>query len=156
MMPLCYHKFPDWPVALLCPISMASARMDDIMIQTGGCGRDGLEDKAIPDSGWGLDFKPSCRVHDWMIQQAKENYRRHKDEARLVAEERFADSALAFNLINSANQLTKSKLLRWLRLRRIYKYVDAVSIVDVLSALPEETLVAMGYGSATEAMEGIC
>lgn len=156
MMPLCYHKFPDWPVALLCPVAMASARMDDILIQTGGCGRDGLEDKAIPDTIWGLDLKPTCRVHDWMYQVAKENARKHRDQERLTAEEKFADATLAFNGVNTINQQTKSKVLRWLRLRRLYKYVDATSVTDILKVLPQETLVAMGYVSATEAMEAIC
>jgi len=156
MIPVCFYNFREWGVSLLCPISMASARMDDIMIQTGGCGRDGLEDRLIPDSIWGLDITPVCRVHDWMYQQARERGRKHRDAERLRAEEAFADGVMACNLVQLIQQRTSSRLLRWLRLRRAHKYIDAISMTDILTVLPQETLVAMGYGSATEAMEGVC
>lgn len=91
-----------------------------------------------------------------MYQQAEERARRHRDQARLKAEEAFSDGIMACNLVQLIQQRTSNKVLRWLRLRRAHKYIDAVSMTDILSVLPQETLVAMGYGTATEALEGIC
>lgn len=152
MIPVCFHKFSEWGVSLLCPISMAAMRMDDIMLQTNGCGREGLEERLIPDTIYGLDISPVCRVHDIMYQQAQERARRHKDQAKLTAEEQFADGVMSCNLVQFIQQRTSNALLRWLRLRRAHKYTDAVSMTDILSVLPEETLVAMGYDTATAAM----
>ena len=152
MTPVCFYNFEDCGVRLLCPISMTAMRMDDIILQTNGCGRDGLEEWLIPDTIWGLDISPVCRVHDIMYQQAQERARRHKDQARLTAEEQFADGVMSCNLVQLIQQKTGSAILRWLRLRRAHKYTDAVSMADILSVLPEETLVAMGYDTATAAM----
>ena len=152
MTPVCFHKFSEWGVSLLCPISMAAMRMDDIMIQSNGCGREGVEAALIPDTIWGLDVSPVCRVHDIMYQQAQDRARRHKDQGRLSAEEGFADGVMACNLVQLIQQQTSNGFLRWLRLRRAHKYVDAVSLTNVLSVLPEQTLVAMGYDTATQAM----
>ena len=151
--PVCFHKFTEWGCSLLCPISMAAMRMDDIMLQTNGCGRAGLEERLMPDTIWGLDISPACRVHDIMYQQAEERARRHKDQARLTAEEQFADGILACNLVQLIQQQTSNRLLRWLRLRRAHKYTDAVALTDILTVLPEPVLVAMGYDTATAAME---
>jgi len=152
MTPVCFYHFEEWGVRLLCPISMASMRMDDIMIQSNGCGREGAEARIIPDTIWGLPIGPICRVHDIMYQQAEERARRHKDQARLTAEEHFADGVMAANLVQYINQMTRNRLLRWMRLRRAYKYVDAISLTDMLTVLPEQVLVAMGYDTATQAM----
>ena len=152
MTPVCFHKFSEWSCSLLCPISMAAMRMDDIMLQSNGCGREGLEEWLIPDTIWGLDISPVCMVHDIMYQQAQERARRHKDQARLTAEEQFADGVMSCNLVQLIQQRTSNAILRWLRLRRAHKYTDAVSMADILSVLPEETLVAMGYDTATAAM----
>lgn len=156
MIPVCYFNFKEWGVSLLCPISMAMMRMDDIMLQSNGCGREGVEARLIPDTIWGLDVSPVCRVHDIMYQQAEERARRHRDQTRLTAEEAFADGVMACNLVQLIQQRTSNRLLRWLRLRRAHKYIDAISVTDILTVLPKEMLVAMGYGSATQAMEGIC
>lgn len=156
MIPVCFYSFREWGVSLLCPISMAMMRMDDIMLQSNGCGREGVEARLIPDTIWGLDVSPVCRVHDIMYQQAEERARRHRDQTRLTAEEAFADGVMACNLVQLIQQRTSNRLLRWLRLRRAHKYIDAISVTDILTVLPKETLVAMGYGSATQAMEGTC
>lgn len=153
MTPVCYSYFPEWGVRLLCPISVPAMRMDDIMLQTNGCGREGLEERLIPDTIWGLDISPVCRVHDIMCQQAQERARRHKDQARLTAEEHFADGVMSCNLVQVIQQQTSNRLLRWLRLRRAHKYTDAVALTDILTVLPEPVLVAMGYDTATAAME---
>ena len=152
MIPVCFYFFEDWGVKLLCPISVASMRMDDIMLQSNGCGREGLEERLIPDTIYGLDISPVCRVHDIMYQQAEERARRHKDQARLTAEEHFADGIMAANLVQLIQQRTSNRVLRWLRLRRAHKYVDAIALTDILTVLPEPVLVAMGYETATEAI----
>lgn len=156
MIPVCYYNFREWGVSLLCPLSMATMRMDDIMLQSNGCGREGVEARLIPDTIWGLDVSPVCRVHDIMYQQAEERARRHREQERLTAEEAFADGVMACNLVQLIQQKTSNRLLRWLRLRRAHKYIDAISVTDILKVLPQETLVAMGYGEAAGAMEGIC
>lgn len=150
--PVCYKFFDEWGVKLLVPLSFAAASMDDILIQTNGCGRAGAEARLVPDTIWGLDVGPVCRVHDWMYQQAVEGARRHKSQARLTEAEHFADGVMACNLVGLINQATRNRLLRWMRLRRAYKYIDAVSLTDLLKVLPQETLVAMGYETATQAM----
>ena len=153
MIPVCFHKFQDWGVSLLCPISMATMRMDDIMLQSNGCGREGMEGRLGPDTIWGLDVSPVCRVHDIMYQQAQDRARRHKDQARLTAEEHFADGIMACNLVQIINNHSGNRFMRWLRLRIASRYIRATSVTDVLTVLPEETLVAMGYDTATAAME---
>lgn len=152
MAPVCVYHFEEWGIRLLCPISMASMRMDDIMLQSNGCGRAGIEQRLVPDTIWGLDISPVCRVHDVMYQQAEERARRHKDQIRLTAEEHFADGVMACNLVQLIQQRTSNLLLRWLRLRRAHKYVDAIALTDILTVLPEPVLVAMGYETATEAI----
>jgi len=87
-----------------------------------------------------------------MYQMAVESSRRHKSQSRLTDAEHFADGVMACNLVGLINQATRNRLLRWMRLRRAYKYIDAVSLTDLLKVLPTETLVAMGYETATEAM----
>jgi hypothetical protein len=150
--PVCYKYFDEWGVKMLVPLSFAAASMDDILIQTNGCGREGAEAWIVPDTIWGLEIGPVCRVHDWMYQQAVERARRHKSADKLTADEHFADGVMACNLVGLINQRTGNRLLRWLRLRRAYKYIDAVSLTDLLKVLPEETLVAMGYDTATQAL----
>lgn len=152
MTPVCFFKFKEWNVSLLCPVSMAMMRMDDIMIQSNGCGREGLEGRLVPDTIYGLDIGPVCRVHDIMYQQARERSRRHRDQVKLTAEEHFADGIMACNLVQLIQQRTSNRLLRWLRLRRAHKYTDAIALTDILTVLPEPVLVAMGYETATEAI----
>ena len=41
--PVCHKFFPDWGYKLLVPLSFAAAEMDDILAQTNGCGREGVE-----------------------------------------------------------------------------------------------------------------
>jgi len=152
MTPVCFYHFKDWGVRLLCPISMATMRMDDIMLQSNGCGREGIENILVPDTIWGLDISPVCRVHDIMYQQAQERARRHMSQIKLTEEEGFADGVMACNLVQLIQQRTSNGILRWMRLRRAHKYVDAVSLTNVLTILPEQTLIAMGYSTATQAM----
>ena len=150
--PVCCYNFAEWGVKLLAPLTMVRASMEDILAQTNGCGREGIEDWLVPDTIWGLDISPVCRVHDWMYQQAQESARRHRDQDKLTEDEHFADGIFGANLISLIKQKTRSKAVTWLRLRRAYKYVDAVALTDLLTVLPQPVLVAMGYETATEAM----
>ena len=150
--PVCCYTFAEWDCKLLAPLTMVRASMEDILAQTNGCGREGIEDWLVPDTIWGLDISPVCRVHDWMYIDAAEAARKHGDQDRLSEAERFADGIMGANLISLIKQKTSSKVVQWMRLRRAYKYIDAVAITDVLKVLPQQTLVAMGYETATEAM----
>ena len=151
--PVCYKFFDEWGVKLLVPLSFAAASMDDIMAQTNGCGRDGAEGFFVPDTIYGMDVSMVCRVHDWMYIDAAEKSRRHKDQAKLTEAEHFADGVFACNFVSVINAKSGNRLMRWLRLRRAYKYIDAVALTDLLTVLPEQTLVAMGYDTATQALE---
>lgn len=128
------RAFPEWSgLKLLVPTAMAGVSIDYILRMTNGCGRAGLGGRLVPDTIWGLDVSPACRVHDWMYQDAASR-----------ADEDFADAILAANLVSLIQQRTSGRLLTWLRLRRAYKYVDAVAMTDVLD-------VATLLRSATEA-----
>lgn len=148
--PVCHKFFPDWGYKLLVPLSFAAAEMDDILAKTNGCGRAGIEDRIIPDTIWGLDVTPVCRVHDWMYMEAAERSRKHRSQEKTTQDEHYADGVFALNLVFTINEHTCNRFLRWLRLRRANKYINAVAVTDVLKVLPQDTLVAMGYGTATE------
>ena len=84
----------------------------------------------MPDTIWGLDISPVCRVHDYMYLHAE-----------ALAEENYADAIFGANLISLIQQKTKFALLKWLRLRRAYKYIDAVALTNCVDVA---TLDAMG------------
>jgi len=80
-----------------------------------GCGPGGLGDLLIPDRVYGLNIKPACKIHDWM-------YTIYNDEVGFdLANQIFLD-----NMIRINNAATKSRLLKYLRSRRILKYYRAV------------------------------
>ena len=138
--PVCHYNFSEWGCKLIAPLTMVRASHDDIMIQTNGCGRAGIEGWLVPDTIWGLDISPVCRVHDWMYQTAQESARRHKDQGRLTEDEHFADGIFGANLISLIKQKTRSKVVQWMRLRRAYKYVDAVALTNCVDVATLEAL----------------
>lgn len=128
--PICHHYFPDWACKLLAPLDMVRKPMDEILDATNGCGREGIENVLVPDTIWGLDVSPVCRVHDWMYGHAGS-----------VEEENYADAIFGANLISIIQQHTTFAPLKWLRLRRAYKYVDAVAMTNCIDVA---TLDALG------------
>jgi len=130
--PICHHYFGAWGCKLLCPLHMTRLTMEQIYARTNGCGREGLEGRLIPDTIWGLDISPACNVHDIMYQMADTR-----------EEENYADAIFGANLISLIQQKTTFAPLKWLRLRRAYKYVDAVAMTNVLDVA---TLEAIGMG----------
>ena len=128
--PICHYYFKEWDCKLLAPLTMVRVPMSDIMDATNGCGREGIEERLIPDTIWGLDISPVCRVHDWMYA-----------DADTAEEENYADAIFGANLISLIKQKTSSRILQWLRLRRAYKYVDAVALTNCVDVA---TLEAMG------------
>lgn len=133
--PICHYYFKEWEAKLLAPLTMIKRPMAEIMDGTNGCGRAGIEGAVVPDTIWGLDVSPVCRVHDWMY-----------GEADTLEEENYADAIFGANLISIVQQKTKNPILKWLRLRRAYKYVDAVAMTNVLDVA---TLEIMGIKEAT-------
>lgn len=127
--PICHHRWKEWDCTLLTPLSMLRLSMDAIMEMTNGCGREGIEERLIPDTIWGLDISPVCRVHDWMYA-----------DADTTEEENYADAIFGANLISLIQQKTKSSILKWLRLRRAYKYVDAVALTNCVDVATLEIL----------------
>ena len=128
--PVCCYNFAEWGCKLIAPLTMVRANMDDIILQTNGCGRTGIEDWLVPDTIWGLDISPVCRVHDYMYLHAEK-----------LAEENYADAIFGANLISLIQQKTKFAPLKWLRLRRAYKYIDAVALTNCVDVA---TLDALG------------
>lgn len=128
--PICHHRWVQWDCTLLTPLSMLRLSMDAIMEMTNGCGREGIEGRIVPDTIWGLDISPACRVHDYMYTHAD-----------ALAEENYADAIFGANLISLIQQKTSFPLLKWLRLRRAYKYIDAVALTNCVDVA---TLDALG------------
>ena len=132
--PICHHRWKEWDCTLLTPLTMLRHNMDAIMEMTNGCGREGIEGVLVPDTIWGLDISPVCRVHDYMYIHADSR-----------ADEDYADAIFGANLISIIQQKTKFRPLKWLRLRRAYKYVDAVAMTNVLDVA---TLKSIGMGDS--------
>lgn len=128
--PICHYYFADWDVKLLAPLDMVRRPMDEILDATNGCGRKGHLDEHVPDTIWGLDISGACRVHDWMYG--------HADTRE---EENYADAIFGANLISTIQQHTTVWPLKWLRLRRAYKYIDAVALTNCIDVA---TLDALG------------
>ena len=129
MSDLVTHCFDAWGVTLIMPRAMSVTDMDDIMIMTNGCGRDGAENRLVPDSILGLDISPACRVHDWMYTDAQEA---NCEQDALNAEIE-ADAVFAANLDGIICQKSGNKLMRWLRLQVAHWYIDAVSCTDIVA-----------------------
>ena len=128
--PICHHRWKEWDCTLLTPLTMLRLDMPTIMEMTNGCGREGVEGRIVPDTIWGLDISPVCRVHDYMYMHAE-----------TLAEENYSDAIFGANLISLIQQKTKFAPLKWLRLRRAYKYVDAVALTNCVDVA---TLDALG------------
>ena len=83
-----------------------------------GCGPGGVGDFLIPDTVWiTVSIRDACRIHDWgyrhCIESSEEDRARH-------------DRILRNNAIRIVNHYTKSKLLKWLRYRRVQTYYAMV------------------------------
>ena len=128
---LAFRQFPEWGARLLIPMSMAGVCVAQIVDATNGCGREGIEGALVPDTIWGLDVAPVCRIHDWMYV-----------EAECIEDENDADAVLAANMVEFIKQRSANAFMVWLRLRRAYKYIDAVTLTDVVDVdrTPEVSL----------------
>lgn len=81
----------------------------------GRCGAgNGIGEKLVPETIWGLKITPACQIHDQMY--AKGKTQSDKEEADRV----FLNNLLRIIDGNS------NKVMRWLRSRRAYKYYEAV------------------------------
>lgn len=118
---LVFRHFSEWGARLLIPAGMAYLSVQQIIDATNGCGREGLEGSLVPNTIWGLDVSPVCRIHDWMYSDA----RGEQDEID-------ADAVLAANMVEFIKQRSANWFMVWLRLRRAYKYIDAVTLTDVV------------------------
>jgi hypothetical protein len=82
-----------------------------------GCGPGGAGDKLVPDTMYGLDISPACRVHDWYYRFFPED----TEEARAMA-----DRIMKNNLLRIVEAHTKNRVLLWLRRRRCHTYYTMV------------------------------
>ena len=82
-----------------------------------GCGPGGAGDKLVPDTMYGLDISPACRIHDWYYRFWPED----SEEARAMA-----DRVMKNNLLRIVENKTKWRVLLWLRRRRCHTYYTMV------------------------------
>lgn len=80
---------------------------------TGGCGPGGLGDYLVPDTLWGLNVKPACKIHDFYYSEMMPGTIECKEEA---------DRVFLNNMIRIIKAVTDSKILRVLRMRRAKTY----------------------------------
>ena len=128
---LAFRYFPEWGARLLIPMSMSGVSVGRIKDVTNGCGREGVENMIVPDTIWGLDISPVCRIHDWMYT-----------DAECADDENDADAVFAANMVEFIKQRSANWFMTWIRLRRAYTYVDAVTLTDVVDVgkTPEVSL----------------
>jgi len=83
-----------------------------------GCGPgDGIGDRLVPDTMYGLNVSEACRVHDWYYRFYPED----TEDARAMADRIFRN-----NLLRIVRAKTENPILRWLRERRCVAYYLAV------------------------------
>ena len=94
----------------------ASQRERRAVIGRGGCGAgDGLGDRLVPDTMWGLSVQPACEIHDWMYAKG-----------RSIEDKKQADGVFLDNLLRIIDAGTSSWVLRKLRRRRARTYYLSV------------------------------
>ena len=79
-----------------------------------GCGPGGAGDSLVPDTVWfTVSIRPACRIHDWGYRHAcdasEEGRKRH-------------DRIFRNNALRIVDYHTKSRILKWLRYRRVQTY----------------------------------
>ena len=82
-----------------------------------GCGPGGVGDILVPDTVYGLDISLACKIHDWYYRFYPDN----TEEGRLLA-----DSIFKNNMLRIVRDRSKSRILRWLRVRRCRVYYGMV------------------------------
>ena len=133
--PICNFTWTKWGCKLLTPVSLTRYTADEIEGMGYGCGPGRFGDMVVPDTIWGLDVRYVCFLHDYMYSTAKTR-----------EDEQYADAIFGANMISIINQKTQFWILKWLRLRRAYKYIDAVTMTNVLDVA---TLQAVGMEDFT-------
>ena len=83
---------------------------------TGGCGPGGFGDMFVPDTLWGMNVFPACRIHDYMYGVGE-----------TLADKDEADRVFLNNMVRLAKAGTRWNWLRRLRLRRAGTYYFFVS-----------------------------
>jgi hypothetical protein len=85
-------------------------------LEINGCGPKGWLNALVPDTIYGLKIAAACDIHDYMYIVGETQA--HKEEA---------DDVFRNNLIRIIMANTDNRLLRWLRLKRVKVYYEAVS-----------------------------
>lgn len=143
MIPICFKNYKDWNRTLL--VSLHTAGMMEVEIEAAGngCGRAGLEGKAIPDTFYGLSVRNVCNVHDvecdYIWNQALSKIERGMTPAEadewLDRAEVCVDGMFGYNLKTVVHLESSNWLIRYLRQKRANKYFGAVLALDVMSVL---------------------
>ncbi len=99
---------------LAAPQSFWDADEDFIDEFTGGCGPGqpgSLADRLIPDKMYGLSVMLACRIHDWtyIVWNSNKGFKQ-------------SNNLFRNNMQRIVDQTKSSKLLTWLRYKRLYKY----------------------------------
>lgn len=109
-------KTNHFGIELECSETFAAATLELIEAVTNGCG-DGWRDGIIPDTMWGLDVKPACRIHDW-------DYTEGLTESDRLA----ADNRLLLNLLTIVRMRSSNHFSAWFRGWRAQTYYQAVRV----------------------------
>ena len=86
----------------------------ELALMTGGCGPGEQGDKLVPDTAWGLSFKPACIVHD-----------HYYSVGRTMLDKEIADRQFLLNMVTLINRGTV--WLRYLRRQRAMTYYSMVA-----------------------------
>jgi len=100
---------------LFIPQSMQQAYPEVLEEVCNGCGTGGWKGSLVPDTMYLLSVRDACQIHDWMYY-----------EGETIEDKDKADRAFLNNLIRIINAKSKSRILKYLRLRRAKKYYLAV------------------------------
>ena len=98
------------------PDDFLAASDKEIAATTGSCGPDGVGDAIVPDTLYGLDVTPACRVHDW--QYGTGTKWKDKDDA---------DRTFLSNMLLLVEKAGGPPWLKWLRRKRAWVYYRAVT-----------------------------
>lgn len=104
------------PVKLYAPDYYWDLPEEDLKSITNGCGSGKLQGLLVPDTNWGLWIGDCCDIHDVMYYFEM-----------TLAGKRLSDRVLLNNIVRKVEALTKTTLLKRLRLRRaetVFWFVD--------------------------------
>lgn len=106
------------PVGLWAPEAFWRLTKRQIDEMCNGCGPDGIGAILVPDTLWGIRITAACNIHDYMYAVGETI----DDKAR-------ADRVFLNNMVRIIQAESRTRVMKWLRYRRAYKYFEAVNLL---------------------------